>query len=72
MNPTHFPHRYEITIQGALDERWERWFEGFELTITENGETRLTGWVIDQAALYGVLNRLRDLGMDLISVRKSD
>ncbi len=60
---------YEIRIKGHLDERYLRWFEGLELEQLPEGETRLTGRM-DQPALHGVLNRIRDLNMPLILVRQ--
>jgi len=60
---------YQIRIKGHLDERWMRWFEGFEVTRHPTGETTISGPIIDQAALHGILNRIRDLGMELISVQ---
>lgn len=58
---------YEIRIKGRLGQQWSAWFEG--LTITpDNGDTLLTGPVVDQAALYGLLKKVRDLGLPLISV----
>ena len=62
------PGRYEIRLKGYLDERWADWFEGLTITREDNGETRLTGPVADQAALHGLLKKVRDLGMPLISV----
>jgi hypothetical protein len=62
------PERYEIRIKGHLDNRWAAQFSGLTLTREVNGETLLTGPVVDQAALYGVLRIVRDLGMPLISV----
>jgi hypothetical protein len=62
------PGLYEIRIKGHLDDRWATWFEGMTLTRDANGETQITGPVIDQAALHGVLKRVRDLGMTLLSV----
>jgi hypothetical protein len=62
------PGLYEIRIRGHLDDRRAAWFEGLILTRQDNGETLLTGMVIDQAALYGLLRKVRDLGMPLISV----
>jgi hypothetical protein len=59
--------RAEIRIAGQLDAKWAEWFEGFTLTYT-GGETLLTGSVLDQAALYGLMAKLRDLGVRLISV----
>ena len=64
----HEPGRYQIRIQGHLDDRWADWFEGLTLTREDNGETLLTGPVVDQAALHGLLKKVRDLGMPLISV----
>ena len=64
----HEPGRYEIRIQGHLDNRWTDWFDGLTITLKDNGETLLTGPVVDQAALHGLLKKVRDLGMPLISV----
>ncbi len=61
---------YEIRIKGHLEGRWAVWFEGLTLTLEENGDTLLTGPVIDQAALHGWLRKVRDLGMDLIAVTR--
>jgi hypothetical protein len=58
----------EIRVAGQLDAKWAEWFEGFALTYTETGETILTGCVSDQAAFYGLLAKLRDLGVKLVSV----
>jgi hypothetical protein len=62
--------RYEIRIQGHLDNRWNGWFSGLTLTREDSGETVLTGPVVDQAALHGVLRKVRDLGMPLLSVTR--
>ncbi len=62
------PELYEICIKGHLDDRWTDWFEGLTITLEENGDTLLTGPVIDQAALHGLLKKVRDLGMSLVSV----
>ena len=59
---------YEIRLKGHLDSRWADRFEGLTITLEENGETLLTGPVIDQAALHGLLKKFRDLGMPLVSV----
>jgi hypothetical protein len=59
---------YEIRIQGHLDDRWAGWFDGLTITLEDNGETLLTGPVVDQAALHGLLRKVRDLGIPLISV----
>jgi hypothetical protein len=61
-------YRVEIKIEGCLDENWAEWLDGFTLTHVKNGETILTGKVEDQAALYGLIAKLRDLGLKLISV----
>lgn len=62
------PGRYEIRIKGHLDDRWANWFEGLTLSREDNGETRLTGPVADQTALHGLLRKVRDLGLPLVSV----
>src|SRR6266498_5489941 len=59
---------YEIRIKGHLDARWAAWFGGLTITREDNGDTLLTGPVVDQAALHGLLRKVRDLGMPLISV----
>ncbi len=59
---------YEIRIRGHLDNRWANWFAGLTLTRESNGETLLTGPVVDQAALHGLLRKVRDLSLPLISV----
>jgi hypothetical protein len=59
---------YEIRLKGHLDDRWAEWFEGLTITLEEDGDTLLTGPVVDQAALYGLLKKVRDLGMPLVSV----
>ena len=65
---THSPGRYEIRLQGRLDERWAAWFDGMTLEAEPGGVTVLRGEVADKAALHGLLARLRDLGLPLISV----
>jgi len=65
---TYQPTRYEIRIKGHLGDEWADWFGGLTITLEDNGNTLLTGPVIDQAALYGLLKKVRDLGMPLVSV----
>ena len=62
----------EIRVRGQIDERWSEWLEGLTVTHTTEGETVLSGSVIDQSALYGVIARLRDLGLPLLSVNPSE
>ena len=66
------PWRYELRIQGHLDDRWADGFEGLTLTREDNGETRISGPVADQAALYGLLRKVRDLGLPLLAVVRVD
>ncbi len=66
----HEPERYEIRIKGHLDDKWADWFDGLTITREDNGETLLTGPVVDQAALHGLLRKVRDLGMPLLSVTR--
>jgi hypothetical protein len=61
------PIIYQIRIKGHLGPRWSGWFDGLTITPEEGGETLLTGPVSDQAALHGLLRKVRDLGMPLIS-----
>ena len=61
---------YEIRIKGHLGSQWTDWFGGLTVTLEDNGETLLTGPVVDQAALHGVLKKMRDLGMPLVSVNR--
>ena len=68
-NPGH-SDVYQIRIKGHLDSQWAGWFEGLTITLEDNGDTLLTGQVVDQAALHGLLRKVRDLGLPLISVRR--
>lgn len=61
--------QYEICVKGHLAHRWSHWFEGFAIALKDNGETRLSGPVVDQAMLYGLLIKIRDLGLPLVSIR---
>src|SRR5437870_2897296 len=72
-NPTTDPSQpivYQIRIEGHLGREWADWFEGLTLTLEDNGETLLTGPVVDQAALHGLLRKVRDLGIPLLSVSR--
>ncbi len=64
------PSVYQIRLKGHLGSQWSDWFEGLTITLAEEGETLLTGPVADQAALHGVLKKVRDLGMPLVSVNR--
>jgi hypothetical protein len=75
MSKQHNPDRdagkssvYQIRVHGHLGPQWMDWFDGLTITQEENGDTLLTGPVIDQAALHGILKKVRDLGMPLLSV----
>ncbi len=68
MEDHYEPQLYEIRLKGHLDDRWAEWFEGLTITLEEDGDTLLTGPVIDQAALHGLLKKVRDLGLPLVSV----
>jgi len=59
---------YQIRLKSHLDPQWTDWFEGLTITLEEDGDTLLTGPVIDQAALHGLLKKVRDLGLPLVSV----
>ena len=66
----HGPGLYEIRVEGHLNEKWAAWFEGMTITLADNGDTLLTGPVVDQAALHGLLKKVRDLGLPLISINQ--
>ena len=65
---TDQPMVYHIRIKGHLGRQWADWFEGLTIKLEDSGETLLTGPVVDQAALYGLLRKVRDVGMPLLSV----
>ena len=67
----HHPNQpvvYQVRIKGHLSRQWTGWFGGLIITLEDNGDTLLTGPVVDQAALHGLLRSVRDLGMELLSV----
>lgn len=66
------PGMYQIRIKGHLGQQWMEWFDGLTITLEENGDTLLSGPVTDQAALHGILKKVRDLGMPLLSVNSVD
>jgi hypothetical protein len=68
----HEPGQYEIRLKGHLDDKWADWFEGLTITRADNGETLLRGAVVDQSALHGLLRKVRDLGLPLVSVNQID
>ncbi|MEJ2734480.1 MAG: hypothetical protein P8189_13105 [Anaerolineae bacterium] len=73
LNPetdTSQPMVYRIRIKGHLSRQWTDWFGGLTITLEDNGDTLLTGPVVDQAALHGLLRKVRDLGMPLLSVSR--
>lgn len=65
------PVIYQIRIRGHLGQPWQEWFAGLTLTLETDGTTLLTGPVVDQAALYGILKRVSDLGMPLLSINST-
>ncbi len=70
MKPTGI--NYEIRVEGYLDDHWAEWLYGLSLEYTTDGETVLTGTLPDQAALHGVIGKIREIGIPLISVRRVD
>ncbi len=64
--------RYIIQVNGYLDSHWEHWFNGMKITLTDKGETILSGEVIDQSALHGLLEKIHCLNLTLLSVKKID
>jgi hypothetical protein len=63
---------YEIRVNGVLDSGWSAWFDGLQMTSDERGQTAIAGQVTDQAALHGLLAKVRDLGLELLEVRRTD
>jgi hypothetical protein len=61
---------YEIRVKGHLDKHWSEWFDGLTIANVENGDAVLSGEIVDQPALHGVLNKVRDLGLPLIAVSR--
>ena len=72
MNRSHEPGNYEIRVQGRLEARWAGWFEGMTLSCGSDGITLIEGHVVDQAALHGLLQKVRDTGLPLLSVEHVD
>jgi hypothetical protein len=66
------PPRYELRVQGVLEPHWSAWFDGLEVAGDADGQTTIAGPVTDQAALHGLLAKVRDLGLELLSVRRID
>lgn len=66
----HGPGRYEIRLKGRLDPRWATWFDGMGLTNENDGTTLIHGHVVDQSALHGLLQKVRDVGLPLVSVNQ--
>ena len=66
------PGQYEIRLKGHLDSRWSAWFDGLTLTEDSDGTTVIHGSVVDQAALHGLLQKVRDIGLPLVSVTRVD
>ena len=64
------PYVYLIRIKGHLSDQWTNWFEGLTITLEEDGDTLLTGPVVDQAALFGLLKKVRDVGIPLVSINR--
>ena len=63
---------YEIRVDGVLDRRWSAWFDDLDITSNDRGQTTIAGPVVDQAALHGLLAKVRDLGLELLEVRRTD
>ena len=61
---------YQIRIEGHLDDQWTDWFGGMTISLEQNGDTLMTGKIVDQAALFGLLKKVRDLGLPLVSLNR--
>ena len=72
METNQHPTSYQIRVKGHLDASRLRWLEGLDVSLDPNGETVISGPILDQAALHGLLNRIRDLGLQLLLVRRMD
>ena len=70
VTPTSNAQYYDIRLKGHMEARWANWFDGLTIILEEDGNTLLTGPVVDQAALHGLLKKVRDLGMTLVSVNQ--
>jgi hypothetical protein len=68
--PADRPAHYEIRVRGVLDTHWSGWFDGLQVSSDAHGQTLITGPIVDQAALHGLLAKVRDLGLPLLSVRQ--
>jgi len=68
MDMTNEHIRYHIKIKDHLDTRWQDWFDGLTITLTDDGDTILSGVIVDQAALHGILKKIRNLGLTIISI----
>ena len=72
MNETHKPGTYTIRLKGHLSQQRATRFDGMTITLTDEGETHLTGTIVDQAALHGLLRTIRDFGLELLAVNRVD
>ena len=63
---------YQIRVNGVLDSSWSAWFDGLQITSDDRGDTAIAGPIVDQAALHGLLAKIRDLGLELLEVRRTD
>jgi hypothetical protein len=63
---------YQIRVNGVLDSSWSAWFDGLQITSDDRGQTTIAGPIADQAALHGLLAKIRDLGLELLEVRRTD